>query len=321
MAYQGRINRRDKALHHSTRTINRALWFINNPELEEFMLSTLAKTVKRHAVKLFAFGIEGNHTHTVAQHPHGLVSDFLRDTNSAIANGVIRLVKNFPGGKLWGRRASTEPLGLNDDIEEKFFYTVLQPVQDGLVQKISEYPGYNCFHDAIWGREREFIVLNRRRYNDAKRKNPLVPIKNYYQTITLKYDRLPGYEHLSQKEYAKLMLKKLEERRLKIIQERLAEGKGFLGREFLLDTVPGTIPPPIEKATLTTHRPRVICSCPVTYRELLDWYFSTYAAFKEASRRYRAGDLSVEFPPDTHKPPIWSIAPPEVIAEYNLFSI
>ena len=46
------------------------------------------------------------------------------------------------------------------DIEEQFFYTVLQPVQDGLVPNINEYPGYNCFEDAIQGKERVFKVIN-----------------------------------------------------------------------------------------------------------------------------------------------------------------
>ncbi len=57
----------------------------------------------------------------------------------------------------------------------------------------------------------------------------------------MEFKRLPGYEHLTQREYKKLMLKKPEERRLELVQERKAKGIGFLTREQLLNTVPGSL--------------------------------------------------------------------------------
>jgi hypothetical protein len=38
------------------------------------------------------------------------------------------------------------------------------------------------------------------------------------------------------------------------------------------------------------------------------WYFSIYFAYKETSNRYRAGDLDVEFPAGTYKPPLFTVA-------------
>jgi hypothetical protein len=43
-----------------------------------------------------------------------------------------------------------------EDIEHYFFYIVLQPVNDGLVDDIREYPGYNCFEDAVTGTTRQY---------------------------------------------------------------------------------------------------------------------------------------------------------------------
>lgn len=128
----------------------------------------------------------------------------------------------------------------NEYIEEYFFYTVLQPVNDGLVDDIREYPAYNCFEDAITGTVRHFKVVNWKQYNDAKRWNSSVCIDDYTELCPLKYERLPGYEHLSQTAYATLMRGKLSERTKEIL--RLRNGKPGLGVAKLLKVKPGTRP-------------------------------------------------------------------------------
>ena len=193
-------------------------------------------------------------------------------------------------------------------MEEYFFYTVLQQVQDGLVERISDYPGYNCFHDAIWGVKREYKVVNWGKYNAARRFKTDTPIKDYITVVTLEYDRLPGYEHLSRREYAVLMQKKLEERRARIVEKRRSEGRGFAGRENLLRVARGARPENTKTSTRFSHRPRVLCVCPKRRREHLTRYFETYRAYKAASREYRSGNLNAVFPEGTYKPYCWNIS-------------
>ena len=147
----------------------------------------------------------------------------MRDLNSSIARAVPRYTAH-QGGKLWGRRYSNEFLPRNEDIEKYFFYTVLQPVQDGLVPKISQYPGYNCFSDAVWGRKKKFKVVRWGEYNARLKRDPTANIADYTEVVELEYERLPGYEELTQKEYAYLMMKKLEVRRQAIVEQRAARG-------------------------------------------------------------------------------------------------
>ena len=224
----------------------------------------------------------------------------MRDFNSSVALGVIRLCPTYPGGPLWGRRYSAECLPSPDDIEKQFFYTVLQPVQDGLVSKISEYPFYNCFHDAVWGIERECEVVDWTRYHAALRYNRSARIKDYTEIVHLKYERIPGYEDLTQKEYADLMHEKLEDWRQKALDKR--GEKGFFGAENLLQVVPGSIPMSTKKSTRTSHRPRVICMDPDLREEETTLYFQNYRDYKKASEKYRAGDYSVVFPEGMNKP-------------------
>lgn len=237
-----------------------------------------------------------------AEYPGENRADFQRDLNSSVARAVARYVENYPGGGLWAKRFSCEFLPESSDIEEYFFYIVLQPVQDGLVDRISEYPGYNCFHDAVNGVKRRFKVINWAAYNERKRWNKVVNLKDYQQVVELTYKRLPGYESLSQDEYKKLMFKKLEERRLEILQRR---SKPCAGAEALRATRPGARPRNTKTSTRNSHRPRILCTNHERRAHYRAWYFGIYFAFKEASKLFREGNLTTEFPDGTYRPPIF----------------
>ena len=312
MGYHPRIEHSEMGSFVTTRSRASELWFVNNPALEQAILGYAAKFAARYSVKLYALAIEGNHIQSPAVFPQCNRASFMRDFNSCVARAVPRYAPTYPGGRFWGRRYSSEFLPVGEDIEEKFFYTVLQPVQDGLVKKLSQYRGYKCFHDAIWGIERKYKIVHWAEYNAAKRFNPKTPIKDYTETVTLKYERLPGYEHLSQKQYALLMQKKLEERRIAVVKKRIESGLGFLGPEELLKICPGTRPKNTKTSTRYSHRPRVLAVCGERLRAVNTWYFSVYAQYKDASRRYRSGEQGVEFPPGTYMPPAIckAISPP-----------
>lgn len=272
------------------------------------MLGYLGKFAARYNVKLYAFAIEGNHTHCVADFPELQRSSFMRDLNSCIARAIDRLVPEYPGGRFWGRRYSGELLPANEDVEEYFFYTVLQPIQDGLVERLSDYPGYNCFRDAIWGISKEYTVVDWARYNSAKRYNKSIRFDDYVEHITLKFERLPGYEHLSQPAYAKLMMEKFEARRQKIVAERYRNGQSFMGRNRLLQRKPGELPASTKTSTRDSHRPRILSIDPERRAYYRDWYFGVLQQYLDASRRYRQGDRKVKFPAGTFLPIVFGDA-------------
>lgn len=303
MSYHPRIESKDKASLATIRSRNSALWLINNKRLEEAILGYLAKFTHRYSAELYAFAIEGNHLHSAANYPLGNRSHFQRDFNSCTARAVARHVPNYPGGSLWDRRYSNEFIPEPSDIEEYFFYIVLQPIKDGLVDRISEYPGYNCFHDAVNGIRRKFKVVNWAAYNERARWRKHVNIKDFIEVVELSYKRIPGYEALSQAEYKKLMLKKLEERRVQLIKER---AKPSVGTHALLSQKPGSLPKNSKTSTRLSHRPRILCSDPERRAFHKAWYFSVYFAFKEASLAFRAGDLNAIFPDGTYRPPLFT---------------
>ena len=308
MGYHPRIETSEISTHITSRTRNAALWFINNRELEQSILGVVAKYSTNREITLYALGIQGNHLHQAAKFPKANRADYTRDLNSSVAKAVERHCPDF-SGSLWQRRYSAEYLSHAEDIEKYFFYIALQPINDGLVDKISEYPGYNFFNDAISGIKREYKVLNRTKLYQASKSGKSVNIKDYIETYELKYERLPGYEDLSQHEYKKLMLEKLEKHRQEVLKERAARGKLYcLGKEKLKEIMPCSIPKKSKSTGRYGHRPRVLSVCNERRQAMKTWYFSIYFDFKEASAKYRKGHINTEFPPGTYKPPKFTCA-------------
>ena len=263
-----------------------------------------AKFSERYAVGLYALAIEGNHLHQLADYPNGNRAAYQRDLNACVARAVPRYVPSYPGGGLWSRRYSGEYVPGAEDIEEYFFYVVLQPVQDGLVDRISEYPGYNCFCDAVNGISRKFKVVDWAAYNEARRWRADVRLSDYVETVELRYRRLPGYEQLSPEQYRRVMYEKLEARRQRIIAER--QGRPAAGRRAIQARRPGSRPRHSKTSQRYSHRPRVLSVCPERRARARAWYFDIYWAFREASRSFRAGNLTVNFPPGTYRPHLFN---------------
>lgn len=302
MGYHPRIESSTLSSFITTRTVQSRLWFVNNPQFEGAALGYAAKFSKRYNVKLYALGIQGNHFHCAGAFPKMNRANFMRDFNSCTAKALSKYTPEFGGGRVWGRRYSAEIMPGAEDVEEYFFYIVLQAVKDGLVQNISQFPGYNCFYDAARGVARKYKVINWKAYHDAKRSKLKVSLKDYIEVFELQYTRLPGYESLSQEEYYKMLKEKLEVRRAKILEERAAADLGFAGRANLLKTKRGELPQTTKTSTSTSHRPRILSVCPVRRAEYKDWYFSIYYAYKESSESYRSGNHMVLFPEGTYRP-------------------
>ena len=300
-----RIESGDFASFITSRTVNSRLWFVNNQRIERLCLTNLARYGEKYGAELYAFVLMGNHHHQVARFPNRNRSSFYRDFNARLAEGVRNFVEEFEGGPLFERRFSEQALPLADDIEEQFFYSALQGVAEGLCEHPDDYPGYNSFHDAINGVRRVLYYTDWARYRSRKRFNKKLQPEDFTTEHILEFKRLPGYEHLTQRQYKKLMLKKREERRLKLIEERKADGLGFVPRAKLLEVTPGTKPKTTKKSTRESKRPLVLTKCPEARKLFLEWYFSIYEAYKAAVKLYREGHLDAKFPPGTYRPPMF----------------
>lgn len=301
MPYDLSYEQPDLCFFATIRTVDSRLWFVNQPGLQLHILAVLALLQERYGVIIFAFIIMGNHYHLIALFPNGNKAAFFRDFNGMISKLTKSKVKLFEG-RLWARRVRVQALPEAGDILEKFFYSALNPVAAGLVQKISEYPYYNSFSDAVYDRKRTFEVVNWTEYYNRKRHNPHITVEECTKLHTLTYSRLPGHEYLSKREYINKMNAELERRRQEIVKKRVAEEKGFATPAVLLKQKTGSKPHSTKTSKRDTHRPLVLTQSPDTKEKFLNWYFSLVASFKEASLKFRSGEFGTVFPPGTYRP-------------------
>jgi len=226
----------------------------------------------------------------------------MRDLNAIIARLVGRYVPEFEGGRVWSRRYSEQPLVKVEDLEHWLYYAALNPVSSGLAASPKDYQGYNSFWDAIGGVRRKFKIINRADFNSARRYNSKIKLSDYTEQYELAYDRLPGYESMSNVEYRCVMLDKLEVIRTEILERMRAAGKGFPGPGKLAQTKVGAVPRKTKRSERNSKRPLILTLCQRTRRKFLDFYFSIRAAFTEARERLRRGEPA-RFPQGTYHPP------------------
>ena len=303
MGYSLRTEDPDEIYHITTRTVGSRLWFINNSALEGLILSYLAKNAEKYGVIIYAFILMGNHYHLMAKFPNSNKAAFMQAFNSVIAGLVYYRVEPYRGGRLWAKRYADQEFAKDGDEEHWFMYCALNPVISGVSRTLGEYEGYNSFSDAVSGKKRQFKLFNRSKYRAEKRWKKDIRKQDYTDTYTLSYARLPAYEELSRAEYKKLMWEKLEERRIVEVEDRLAKGKGFATKEAIRALEPGAEP----RHTKTTGRygftPNVLSLCPEARNECLKQRLTIVNQHRQASIRYRSGEVDVEFPPGTYKPP------------------
>ena len=301
-----RIETIDLASFITSKTVNSRLWFVNCPVLEQSILGRVARCQDRYGVIIYALAIQGNHLHFTALFPKGNRAFFMRDLNSVIAKDVKRYQAAFEGGPLFRDVYSAEIIPTSEDVLDKYFYTVLQPVNDALVDDIKHCPYYNCFEDSVKCRKIEYKVVRWKEYNDAKRwkVNADIKIEDFTDTVYLEFTRLPGYEHLSPKAYEAMMRKELAERTQQVREKRRV--KVCMGAKKVKQVEPGSRPNNPKTSKRDTKRPRIGSKRAEIIKAAMDWYWPTIDAHQEASKAYRAGNLTVKFPKGTYRPPLFT---------------
>ena len=248
----------------------------------------------------------GNHFHMIARLPRSNKARFLQAFDSMVAKLVNLMVPNFAGGKLWARPARCQLLPEAADIEHWVIYCALNPVSSGLTQKYTAYGTFNSFSMAIAGKTQEYKIVDWTAYNNARRTNEKVKPKDYTEKFILTFSRVPGYDHLSHKQYMVMMEKKAEKRRCEIVEERRTAGRGFAGRDVLQKAKPGALPHSTKKGGRRTKRPLILTLSAEARKIHLDIYFRRLKAYALASEAFRDGALTVQFPPGTYRPPLFA---------------
>ncbi len=184
----------------------------------------LAVAVQRTGVRAIFTAAESNHHHTGIYDPLGTYPDFIEHFHKLLAkcmNSLRGRWENF-----WSSE-QTSVLRLVDpaDVLDKMVYALTNPVKDNLVATVNEWPGVNAFDTIAGGGS----ITAARPAHFFREDGPMPA------TVTLTFDRPPGFEGMSHEEFAGMLRNRVGAAETEAEAKRLATGARVLGRQAILD--------------------------------------------------------------------------------------
>jgi hypothetical protein len=211
--------------------------FLMRPDEEtnNAYLYCLAVAAKRFRIEVLFTIALSNHHHTGIRDPHGNYPEFLEYFHKLFAkcqNTLRGRWENF-----WSaEQTSVVRLVSKNDVLSKLAYALSNPVKDHLVEKAIDWPGVSSLPALLYNKE-----LRAHRPRHFFRKDGAMP-----KTATLSFSRPKDCEHLSQEQFAALVMERIETVEDEARRER--RGARVLGVKGVLRQRPS--------ATPTTQEPR-----------------------------------------------------------------
>jgi len=231
----------------SRRCTQRQLLLRPDEGARQIYLYCLGEAAERHGITLHGFIAMSNHQHVVFRDNHGNFPAFLAHLDKMIAkvmNARLGRWENF-----WAaEQANAVFLVEAADRFDKLIYLLANPVADHLVDRVSDWPGACSLALHLSGR----TTMTVRRPRGFFRADGAMPPE-----ITLRIERVDGFETLSDAQWSAKVedALRIEEETARV--ERIASGRGVLGRKAVLRAEPTDTPKTVEPRR--GLRPHVAC--------------------------------------------------------------
>lgn len=174
-------------------------------------------------VRLHAFVAVSNHWHVILTDPHAVLPRFL-----ARVHRLIAVTVNLFRGRweaMWSaEKPSIQTLETPEDILDKMIYVYTNPVAAGLVKTMDEWEGPKSTPEQFLTRPDR--ASRPALYFRSKGKMP--------RSVQVALVRPPGFEHLSNEQYAAMLREGIAAREAEIAEEFASRGRGFLGMDGVL---------------------------------------------------------------------------------------
>jgi hypothetical protein len=199
--------------------------FLMRPDEEtnNAFIYCLAVAANRHGIEIVGTMAMSNHHHTEGRDPRAEYPAFLETFHKLFAkcqNALQGRWENFWSSEQTSVVSLEEP----QDELDKLVYLLTNPVQHHLVEKAIDWPGASALQALLQGKP-----LTARRPKHFFRDDGSMP-----ENVTLVLHRPKGYEHLSQAEFAQLLMERIEAVEVQARGERIATGRSVLGIKGVL---------------------------------------------------------------------------------------
>jgi REP element-mobilizing transposase RayT len=257
------------------------------PRVNEAFAYCLAVAAERYGITVHGWIALSNHCHLVVRDNRGELPAFL-----AFFHGLLARCLNAFRGR-WENFWSVEPtcaVYLVEAVDrfDKLVYLLINPIADHLVDQLIHWPGACSFVHHLTGRP-----LTVRRPRHFFREEGTMP-----EEITLRAERLEGFEHLSHDAWAKMITDAVHEAENAARREREQTGRAIVGRKAILGAIPTDSPNTVEPRR--NLRPHVACKNEPLRIAMLAALRAFRAAYRHARAQFVAGVRDVAFPLGTY---------------------
>jgi hypothetical protein len=205
------------------RCTQRQLLMRPDPKTNNAFIYCLGEAAQRFGIRVLFVIANSNHHHTGVHDVQGNYPAFLEHFHKMFAkcqNALRGRWENF-----WSsEQVSVVRLVSPDDTLAKMVYALSNPVKDQLVEKAHHWPGVSSLGAVLHGKP-----LTAKRPRHFFREDGPMP-----EEVTLTFERPPGFEHLSQEEFAALVMEKIQAVEEAAARERERTGRRILGRRAVL---------------------------------------------------------------------------------------
>lgn len=269
------------------RTVWRRFFLKPTAEVNQIFLYCLAYATMKTNVLIHGYVVMSNHYHVVLTDPEGKLPDFTACLHRLVAlclKYLWRIEEN-----VWSNEQTSHvALEGEEDILDKYYYTVCNSVQAYLVDESKKWPGLCSMpKDLLKG---EIEVERPKGFFGEKSKMP--------KKIKFKLERPEIFMEMCDEEFVEMLEEGIEEREEEIRAEAKQKRKKFMGARRVLKQDPYARPR--KRETKGKLNPQVAAKNKWRRIEALRRLQSWQRAYREAWKAWKEGKRDVEFPAGTY---------------------
>ena len=248
----------------------------------------LALAAERHGVDVHCVVVMGNHYHAVVTDWDGRISDFLAWLHRLTAV-VLNSCREREEAMWSSAKPSIVRLEGAGDTLAKMVYTIANPVAAGLVERAAEWAGLKTLPSGIRSQGGEDFERPAQFFRSAG---------GLPDVARLRFTKPPGFDELSDDEFAERLQRLVTEREKTIAAQLAASGRTVAGAARASQVHWSTAP--ARRAPQRGRVPHIAAREPERRLGALGRLATFRAEYAEALKRYRRGERDVVFPAGTY---------------------
>jgi len=272
--------------------------------LNEIVLGVLARAQRMYPIRCCFFVFASNHCHLLLDVDNARqLSDFMCYFNSNLAK-ELGLLTGWRD-KIWARRYQSIVISNEEEAQiARLKYVLAHGVKEGLVEKVSEWPGVDCVRALVEGEAVEGYWFDRSQEYAARQRRQDFDRLTYATSEVLTLSPLPCWKDLPEETRRRLIAELVAEIEAEAAIRREQTGSQVLGVAAIREQHPLRRP----KRSKKSPAPLFHAASQAIRQQLYAFYAEFVAAYREASEKFRAGNRTVRFPLGSFPPALPFVA-------------